>query len=442
MDRVVTMKYPDDEVVTYTYNAQLLLDSMSGSVVGNIASDLTYNALDLPTAIKFSNNGGQNLYLRNRYHVLDSGSSTYPYGALWDLRLERGSGPTQLLRLQHFYDSVRNPTRVNEDGGLDLTYEYDDLDRLLKRKITGGADRETVEFDNVTGRTDGKIGNIVKKNGQTYTYSTSKPHAVTNDGTQPCEYDTNGNMTRRGSLYLKYNPEDQMVKASTDSGGLSYVARFGLDGDGRRVKRVDNYGTIHYAGPHYERNVGTGADTTEVITRFYYAQMGKTKRLIAFKKGSTLYYVVPDHLGGTLRVVDTAGNTVDDIRYHAFGGTRSGGTSLQTDRRFTGQTLDLSTGLYWYGSRAYDPVLGRFVQPDSIVPDYKNPQALNRFSYVLNNPLRYTDPTGNRWEDTTPAPARAEREAGTMTGVEECVGGTNPPSPVLVSLGRPRLPRP
>ena len=242
----------------------------------------------------------------------------------------------------------------------------------------------------------------MSKNGQTYTYGSSKPHAVTSDGSQPSEYDDNGNMTRRGSLYLKYNAENRMAKASSDSGGSVYIGRFAHDGDGRRVKRVDNYGTIHYMGPHYERNVGTGADTTEVITRFYFAQMGGMRRLIALRRTvngvSTLYYIVPDHLGGTARVVDTAGNWIDDIRYNAFGATRSGGTTTPTDKRFTGQTLDASTGLYWYGSRAYDPVLGRFVQPDSVVPDYKNPQALNRYSYVLNNPLRYTDPTGNMWE--------------------------------------------
>src|SRR3990172_4559579 len=110
--------------------------------------------------------------------------------------------------------------------------------------------------------------------------------------------------------------------------------------------------------------------------------------------------MVADSVGGTARVVDTGGNWIDDIRYHAFGETRSGGATTPTDKRFTGQTLDLSTGLYWYGSRAYDPVLGRFVQPDSIVPDHKNPQALNRYSYVLNNPLRYTDPSGNEpWDE-------------------------------------------
>jgi hypothetical protein len=45
----------------------------------------------------------------------------------------------------------------------------------------------------------------------------------------------------------------------------------------------------------------------------------------------------------------------------------------------------------------YDPIIGRFISPDSIVPDLYNPQSLNRYSYCLNNPLRYTDPTGHWW---------------------------------------------
>jgi len=52
-------------------------------------------------------------------------------------------------------------------------------------------------------------------------------------------------------------------------------------------------------------------------------------------------------------------------------------------------------GLYFYEARYYDAALGRFISADTIVPDPNNPQSLNRYSYVLNNPLRYTDPTGN-----------------------------------------------
>ncbi|MDW8101216.1 MAG: RHS repeat-associated core domain-containing protein [Anaerolineae bacterium] len=55
--------------------------------------------------------------------------------------------------------------------------------------------------------------------------------------------------------------------------------------------------------------------------------------------------------------------------------------------------------MYNYGARWYDPSLGRFLQPDPLVPEPGNPQALNRYSYVLNNPIKYTDPSGH-WVET------------------------------------------
>jgi len=60
----------------------------------------------------------------------------------------------------------------------------------------------------------------------------------------------------------------------------------------------------------------------------------------------------------------------------------------------TGQRLD-STGLYYYNARYYDPTIGRFISPDTIIRDPANPQCFNRYSYCLNNPLKYTDPSGH-----------------------------------------------
>ena len=67
-----------------------------------------------------------------------------------------------------------------------------------------------------------------------------------------------------------------------------------------------------------------------------------------------------------------------------------------TDRHYTGQrSFEASLGsLYHYGARWYSPVLGRFLSPDPLVPEPGNPQALNRYSYVYNNPFSYIDPSG------------------------------------------------
>jgi len=69
--------------------------------------------------------------------------------------------------------------------------------------------------------------------------------------------------------------------------------------------------------------------------------------------------------------------------------------TLNVKHKFTGQELDSESGLYYYGARYYDPEIGRFISPDSIVPDFSNPQSLNRYSYALNNPVIIRDADGH-----------------------------------------------
>ena len=108
-----------------------------------------------------------------------------------------------------------------------------------------------------------------------------------------------------------------------------------------------------------------------------------------------MHWVGADHLGGTIRVLNDSFTALDGMRYKPYGEDRDTGNALVTDRKFTGQTEDEAAGLYWYASRAYDPAIGRFVSPDVLVPDPSNPQSLNRYAYVRNNPLNFVDPSGH-----------------------------------------------
>jgi RHS repeat-associated protein len=83
--------------------------------------------------------------------------------------------------------------------------------------------------------------------------------------------------------------------------------------------------------------------------------------------------------------------------YDAWGNVRYVTGTLPTDIGYTGQRLD-STGLMYYRARYYAHYLNRWISPDTIVPDPKNPQSLNRYSYTYNNPVKYNDPTGH-WPD-------------------------------------------
>ena len=111
----------------------------------------------------------------------------------------------------------------------------------------------------------------------------------------------------------------------------------------------------------------------------------------------TLYFLHSDHLGSATLTTDVSGHRVGEARYTPFGEMRRGYPVgvMSTDRRFTGQRWDGALALYDYRARYYDPSLGRFLQPDPLVPELGNPQSLNRYAYVYNNPLRYTDPSGH-----------------------------------------------
>jgi RHS repeat-associated protein len=112
-----------------------------------------------------------------------------------------------------------------------------------------------------------------------------------------------------------------------------------------------------------------------------------------------LYFRHSDHLGSTSVLSDANGLRVEgsDVVYAPFGEIRIGEPSDLTDFGYTSQRLDSSTGgLMYYGARYYLPSLRRFISADTIVPGAGNPQNLNRYAYVLNNPINLIDPTGHR----------------------------------------------
>jgi RHS repeat-associated protein len=274
------------------------------------------------------------------------------------------------------------------------SFTYDFLDRLT---AVSGPYSHSYAYD--------EIGNITSMNGSSYTYGGSQPHGVTDIGDDDYEYDDNGNMTDRDGQSISWDVENRPVSIGS--------ATFVYDGNGNRVKKTEGGETILYVNQFYEKNI-----STSTITTSYY--LGK--RLIAQREGTTLRYVHQDHLTGTAVMSSSSGSLISSIKYLPFGSTRSG--SVNTDKQFTGQRLD-GTGLYYYGARYYDPSIGRFISPDTMVqastgmgkgttltvavfsmseqqrfsnPEYSatlSPQLLNRYSYVANSPLKYTDPSGH-----------------------------------------------
>jgi RHS repeat-associated protein len=111
---------------------------------------------------------------------------------------------------------------------------------------------------------------------------------------------------------------------------------------------------------------------------------------------TNLYILLSDHLGSTSITATSSGGLSSELRYMPWGGNRFTAGTTPTSFRYTGQREDSYINLYWYGSRWYDQSLGRFIQPDTIVPDaVQGVQAWDRFAYVNNSPTNKVDPSGH-----------------------------------------------
>ena len=309
------------------------------------------------------------------------------------------------------YDLVGNVKQIQDyKAGNPQTqsFTYDDLNRLLSAQVSGGSGGIYSEAYAYSGN-NGKIGNLTSKGGRTYTYGTqsascpdgalSKPHAVVAAGSDTFCYDRNGNQVKRvvgGTTYnLGYDAENRLT---TVSGGATATFVYGPDGE--RVKGTVGTSpavTTYYIGTHYEREVRATTSPTETIRKYYYA--GGTR--VAMRENGTLYWLLADHLGSTAITADrTSGGKVAEVRYKAWGEDRYTSGTTPTTYRYTGQRWEAGLGLYFYRARWYDPALGRFTQPDTVVPEMGKPQNFNRFTYVQNNPFRYVDPTGHQVDET------------------------------------------
>ena len=127
------------------------------------------------------------------------------------------------------------------------------------------------------------------------------------------------------------------------------------------------------------------------------------------RTGEALRYLLYDHLGSLDVVTDAAGTVVQDLSFDAWGQRRAANdwTTLAllrladtthgryTTRGFTGHEMLDAVGIIHMNGRIYDPKLARFLQADPVIQFPHHAQSYNRYSYVLNNPLAYTDPSGH-----------------------------------------------
>ncbi len=258
------------------------------------------------------------------------------------------------------------------------TYQYDNLHRL-KEETTSDTSLPT----------DADI--------MTYNYDDSEHiNAVTSiiyNGTDyGFTYDDNGNMkdgwdlTDPNSIVerdITWNADNMPVTVTRGSATTDLT----YDGDGVRAKKIEvgsTTSTTYYVSNDYEIKDGTPIK---------YIFAGNLR--VAEIEGSTTSIFHKDHLGSSTAMTNSAGTKVEGTEYLPFGGMRSYEGLNVSNYKYSDQEVDNSSNLYNYDARLYDPVIGRFISADTVVPVVFNPQALNRYTYCLNNPLIYVDPTGH-----------------------------------------------
>ena len=330
---------------------------------------------------------------------------TYDAVTHWVTSIQTGvSSGSALQNESYLYDLVGNVTqRQNNNAGLTENFYYDNLYRL-DHSVLGGTTNLQMAYDamgNITSRSDIAAG-------AAWTYDPTHKHEVTQAGNAgfTYSYDANGNaQTRNGTAltWTSYNYPSEVATA-TESASFDY----GPDRQRWRMKYLSATGmeTTYYATPAFEQV----ATSTGTEFRHYLYAAGRPVVLISRNSAGAVNVrsLLTDHEGSVSTVVsDSTGASYTKESFTAYGNRRDAntwsGAPTSADRTtmdgvtregYTFQTVLGSMGLNHMNGRVQDAVTGRFLSADPYVSDPSNTQSYNRYSYVNNNPLSATDPTG------------------------------------------------
>ncbi len=403
------LTYPGGRQVAYTPN------SASGYTAGRAVS-----AVDTANGINYATNASyapQGALAGLTFGGAVNGAYTYNkrlqpkqifFGTNAPASLTGTSCPTTVGNIMHrVYDFNEGTTdngnvqliRNCRDTTRNQNFTYDNLNRIWQAYTTGSVWGNTFVID--------AWGNLTNKN----SYSTkpyidimnAAPATVKNQLNGFC-HDAAGNLVLNGacptgtfSPLYNYDDENRL----TNTAGYTYA----YDGDGKRVKKCSNAGCT--AGTLYW--MGTGSDPLQesafggTATEEYIFFGGKrvARRDVS---GGAVHYYFNDHLGSTSVITNNTGTVIqEESDYFPFGGEMAITGGDPNNYKFTGKERDNESGLDMFGTRYYGSSLGRFMSPDDVRNDSKvaDPQSWNLYAYVRNNPLRYTDPTGEEATVTT-----------------------------------------
>jgi len=372
--RLTTLTYPDSTEVLYSYDdlnrateIKRYIDGVNDEI---LMDNVHYNSESLLTQFDYGND------LRATF-TYDSRDRA--------VTIDVKDGETSFLDLDYTYDSHSNITQL-VNGWRDTSsdwhsqtesYSYDGLDRLISASSTLWS--HTYSYD--------KAGNRTAKDGVTYTINTVDQVSALSDGTS-FTYDSNGNRIQKtkgtDTWVYTYDYANRLTKVEKNS---ETIGEYIYDGDGKRIQVTENSATTTYI--YLGLNVLYEENTTGTAV-YIYGPTGRLAKRTTIDNESETYYYHTDHLGSTRLVTDQSKAVVTDATYKPFGESTATG---EESYLYTGKEKD-TTGLYYYGARYYDPEVGRFITRDTLAGRKVVPQSLNRYTYCLNNPMKFVDPAG------------------------------------------------
>jgi RHS repeat-associated protein len=213
-------------------------------------------------------------------------------------------------------------------------------------------------------------------------------------------YDANGNLTNDTVHAYTFNAENQIKTVAA-------VNAYTYDGEGQRVRKFVGENTRFVYGIGGQLIAEFDGSTGNLKKEYLYG--GATLITIepAAVNSNGTQYTTSDNLGSARAITNASGSVVSRHDYMPFGEELCAGTGGRTAgmgfcaggdtnrKKFTGYERDAETGLDFAQARYFSSTEGRFTSADSLLGSLVNPQSLNRYAYVLNNPLNSTDPSGH-----------------------------------------------
>ena len=195
-------------------------------------------------------------------------------------------------------------------------------------------------------------------------------------------YDANGNLTKdlnKGITGITYNCLN-LPNAVTFSDGstITYI----YSADGTKLRAVHKIGSVTTTTDYCDNVIYENNTAKLLLTGEGYISLSDKK----------YHYYLQDHQGNNRVVADKDGNVEETNHYYPFGGVFASSQNVQP-YKYNGKELDTKKGLNWYdyGAREYDAVLGRFTTMDPMAEKY---YAVSPYTYCVNNPIKFVDPTG------------------------------------------------